>query len=242
MSKKILVLEDEALIAHDIKQILENEGYQAIVDCFNMDLAIDLAHQFNPDLVLIDINLNHKKTGMDFATYWHKEFAKPFIFLTSYSDKSTLNQLLSFDHSGFITKPFKPIDLISTVYLALNKSGIENRENEKNSSDTPFPITQVLRFIHLNVKERIDIKSLAAMTNWETEYFGKLFKAHLGISPYQYILKQKVELAKQMLAQSDYEFMEDLSFELGFSSYSNFYNAFKKFTNLTPQEYRKMVY
>jgi YesN/AraC family two-component response regulator len=239
--KRILVLEDEALIAHDIKRILEAEGYETLIDCFNVDMAIEMSNEYLPDLILIDINLNHKKTGIDFASFLTKRCAFPFIFISSYSDKNTLDNLLSTAHSGFIAKPFKPQDLISTVYLVLNSADSDSVSKDHFHTTTPFAITQVIDFIHKNIRKRIDVESLATMTSWETEYFGKLFKSHLGISPYQYILKQKVEEAKQMLTQSDFKNIEDLSFELGFSSYSNFYNAFKKHTNLSPQEFRKLV-
>jgi len=239
--KKILVLEDEALIAYDIKQILDSEGYETVIDCFNVDIAIAIVNEAQIDLVLIDINLNHKKTGIDFAYYLTKNNTIPFLFITSYSDKNTLDNLLTFPYSAFITKPFKSQDLISLVYLALNKSIHKSKVEESITSSTPFAITQVVNYIHKNLSERLDMDSLAAMTTWEPEYFGKIFKKYLGISPYQYVLKQKVELAKEKLTHSKDPCLEALSFELGFSSYSNFYNAFKKYANLSPQEYRKIL-
>jgi len=61
----------------------------------------------------------------------------------------------------------------------------------------------------------------------------------MGITPYQYILNKKIELAKGLLAETDIQ-TRQISFEMGFASHSNFCHNFKKMTDRTPQEYRKI--
>jgi YesN/AraC family two-component response regulator len=240
MKKRILVLEDEAIIAQDIKQILESEGYEVLTDCFTVENAIEMSQLFKPNLALVDINLNQKKTGIDFATYWASQSDLPYIFITAYSDKNTLNSLLHLSPSGFITKPFKPKDLITAVYLVLNKQ-ISTNKLKDPSKLVPFAITRTLEHIHQNIQNKLDVEDLATMTNWGIDRFSKLFKDHIGMSPYSYILKAKVEYSKQLLSNDNSICIETLSYQLGFSSYSNFYNAFKKFTNMTPLVYKKLL-
>jgi YesN/AraC family two-component response regulator len=237
--KRILVLEDEAIISHDIKQILEREGYEVLIDCFTVETAIEMAQVFLPDLALVDINLNQKKSGIDFASYWSSQFDLPFIFITAYSDKNTLDSLLHLSPSGFITKPFKQQDLISTVYLVLNKPDAITKSVDQTKL-VPFAITRIVEHIHQNILGKIEIEDLAAMTIWGVDRFSKLFKDHLGMSPYRYILKAKIEHSKELLATDESICIETLCYQLGFTSYSNFYNAFKKFTNMTPLEYKKI--
>jgi YesN/AraC family two-component response regulator len=237
--KKILVVEDEAFIAMDIKQILDKEGYDTVIDCFTVDMAVKLVEVHQPDLVLIDVNLNGRKNGLDFARYLRSKDSIPFIFITSFSDRDTLNSAAELFPSAFLTKPFKPIDLVSAIFLGL-KIKQKAANPREFSSSVPFAIKQVLEYIDKNIREKLDLETLAKITGWDTEYFGKVFKESVGMTPYQYILKCKIELAKKLLSRPE-EFSQSICYEIGFSTYSNFYTAFKKHTQLSPQEYKKLI-
>jgi YesN/AraC family two-component response regulator len=236
---KILVVEDDVFISHEIKQILEMEGYTVLIDCFTVDMAIEMIDVHQPDLVLLDINLNEKKNGLDLALYLTRIKIIPYIFITSYSDKDTLGRVASLVPSGFITKPFKPQDVISAVYLVAVKCFKGSLTKDSTEKVVPFQITQALDFIQDNIKEKISLETLSAYTSWDREHFGKLFKYHTGLTPYQYILKTRVDLSKKLLEQNN-DSIEKICFDLGFSSYSNFYNAFKKYAGVSPDEYRKI--
>jgi YesN/AraC family two-component response regulator len=236
--KKILIVEDEAFIALEIKSILDQEGYETTADCFTMDLAIEQIELDPPHLILLDINLNDQKSGLDLAQILNNVYQIPFFFVTSYFDKETMDRVASYNPEGFITKPFKTQELISSVYLFFKKLNLEEKSNHDNS--IPFAINQVLDYIHLHVKEKLDLEFLASMTPWETQYFGKTFKNYVGLTPYQYILKTKIEVAKGLLETSDLS-IQAICFDLGFSSYGNFYNSFKKFLNMTPENYRFLM-
>jgi YesN/AraC family two-component response regulator len=236
---RILVVEDEAFIAYDIKQTLEPEGYEVIIDCFSMDSAIEMSEAYRPILALVDVNLNSKKSGIDFASYWSRHYNLPFIFITAYSDKETLNSLLHLSPSGFLTKPFNSRDLVSLVYLVLNKTSTLLLEEELKVA--PFTLTKVREFIDLNVDKNLNINDLASMTIWGPDRFAKLFKIYFGLSPYNYILKSKIEHSKQLLLSKDEDVdLGYLSHKLGFSNYSSFYKAFKKYANFSPNEFKKL--
>ena len=95
----------------------------------------------------------------------------------------------------------------------------------------------VLSQINEQIGEKIHISDLANLTPWETEHFGRLFKEELGMTPYQFILKRRVEVSLPLLAETE-ESIISISNQVGFSTYSNFYKAFKKTTQLTPEQYR----
>ena len=243
LRKKILVVEDEPLIALNIQSELEKEGYEVIIDCFTVDQALQYISKEQPNLVLIDINLNDQKTGIDLGEILLAENKIPFVYLTSYSDKMTLEKAKETRPYGYLVKPFNIENLISTVFIILNnfehrKVDVE-RSNEPIINEMPFHIKSVLGVINKTITEKINIVDLAKYTPWESEHFSRIFKDFLGISPYQYILKRRVEISKSMLSETD-ESIIAISNLVGFSTYSNFYKAFKKITNITPEQYRSI--
>ena len=233
MKKRIFIIEDEPLIALDLQQLLEQEGYEVLTDYQNVAHAIELITEWQPDLVLLDIELNEKKSGIDIAAYLNQRTSIAFCFLTSYSDFNTLEKVKKTQPKGFLVKPFKAQDVISTVYLLLGTA------DESEGNFMPYQIKQVIEYIDQHYNERINIKDLANLTRWEVTHFSRLFKKHLNLTPHQYILHTKIEHAKNQLIDSD-ESLQEIAINLGFGAYSNFFNAFKKITKMTPEKYRLM--
>jgi AraC-like DNA-binding protein/galactitol-specific phosphotransferase system IIB component len=229
--KHILVVEDEAFIAMHIQQVLEAEGHLVNVKQNTVSKAKNYLAANEVDLVIIDIHLNSDETGIDLAKYLKTHTVVPYMFLTSYSDQETLQEISKIDPAAFLVKPFKPEDLVSSVFLILKK-------HQKESDDTiPYQLKQVIEYIDENIEQRINIKTLAQLTRWEVTHFSRLFKKHFHYTPHQYILNVKIERAKKQLIDSC-DSLQDLAQDLGFGAYSNFYNAFKKMTNSTPEKFR----
>ena len=84
MRPKILVVEDEIIIAMQIKSILEDEGYEVIINIYTVDAAIQQIEQQNLSLILVDINLNKSRDGVDLGHYLREKSEIPFIYITSY--------------------------------------------------------------------------------------------------------------------------------------------------------------
>ena len=120
MNSRIIVVEDELFIARDIKEILEEEGYEVAINVSSVEQAIGLIEETNPALVLVDINLNRSKDGVDLGHYLLNKDRIPFIYITSFTDKLTMDRVKETRPYGFIVKPFKTIDILTTVALVLN--------------------------------------------------------------------------------------------------------------------------
>lgn len=149
----ILVVEDELIIALDIKEILEHEGYNVIINT-TVTQAIIAIEEHSLVLVLIDINLNQEKDGVNLGEYLFQKKIVPFIYITSYTDNLTLTRVKDTNPNGFIVKPFRPIDVITTVGIVLNTIKFKRKtlENEINSAETeiPFILKSALRYIEEN--------------------------------------------------------------------------------------------
>lgn len=243
---KILIVEDELLIAKDISIILEGEGYETVIGVTTVNEAIEIINQENFVLVLIDINLRSNSDGVELGSYLLKKDTLPFIYITSHSDNVTLDRVKDTRPYGIIIKPFKAIDIKSTVSIVLSNFKHKHidvfRNNEEHKVDeVPFILKNVIQFINDNISEKIEIQQLTEMTKWSHHHFIRTFTKYINQTPYQYILKKKIEKAKAIICESDIS-LSVVSIELGFNSYSNFCNAFKKETGKTPEMFRKLYY
>ncbi len=242
MKPLILIIEDELLIADYIKQTLEPEGYTTIMGITSVKEGIRHIETYKPSLVLIDINLNGEMEGIKIGQYLCARDSIPYIYITSYTDKLTLEEVKNTRPHGFIAKPFKQIDIITTVSIVLNNYAHRTIDPVRNDievlNDIPFRIKETVNYINENINNRIELNEVAALTNWQVTHFIRIFTKHMGITPYQYILRRKIEKAKALLEETNMP-ASDIAFELGFESYSNFCSAFKKNTGKTPDNYRK---
>lgn len=127
MSKiKILIVEDESIVAKDIQYSLEKLGYDVCGSVSNGEKAFDTAQLIQPDLVLMDIMLKGPVNGIETAIRLKEDFGIPVIFLTAYADQATLEKAKVAEPYGYIIKPFKEIDLQTSIEVAVYKHSKES--------------------------------------------------------------------------------------------------------------------
>jgi len=121
----ILVVEDETIVANNIKKRLESCGY--IVDKIvnNADDAFKFALELKPNIVLMDIKLKGKTDGIEAAEKIQGKINIPVIFLTSYADENTFLKAKAIMPFGYLIKPFESKELERTVELAIFKHAME---------------------------------------------------------------------------------------------------------------------
>ncbi|TNE56130.1 MAG: response regulator transcription factor [Bacteroidetes bacterium] len=117
----VLVVEDESIVSKDIQHSLKKLGYQVVGAAATGDKALELARETNPDIVLMDIMLKGDMNGIEVAEVVKNELNTPVIFLTAYADESTLSKAKVTEPYGYIIKPFKEIDLHTSIEMALYK-------------------------------------------------------------------------------------------------------------------------
>ncbi|WP_235297973.1 response regulator transcription factor [Portibacter marinus] len=125
---KVLIVEDEALIAMDLEMIMESMGHHVVGITGNGDEALDMIANRQPDLILLDVNIQGQKDGIELAEIIKDRSKKPFIFITSYADKSTLDRAKHTLPYGYILKPFSEQELKATVEIALFRYANESTD------------------------------------------------------------------------------------------------------------------
>jgi AraC-like DNA-binding protein len=234
----IIVVEDELAIALDIRVTLQKGGYNPIINITSVEQAIESIKENNPILVLIDINLNKSKDGIAIGEYLLQDKKIPYMYITSYTDKLTLDRVNTTRPDGYIVKPFRPDSLLATISVVL--SNYKYKEITANAVEEPLPfaLKKVVNYIDDNIDKKIELEELINVTTWKRTNFSRIFRKYLFVSPYQYVLNKKIVKAERLLQNSDIP-IGQIATDLGFQSYSNFCNAFKKIKQVTPESYRE---
>ncbi len=171
MSKtNVLVVEDESIVSKDIQYSLKKLGYNVVGAAATGEKAVELAGELQPDIILMDIMLKGDITGIEASAEIKEKFHIPIIFLTAYADENTLAKAKVTEPYAYIIKPFKEIDLHTSIEMALYKHGkeleiLKERDmlysvvENKESTDFIF-VKSKSRLIKLNTKDIYFIEAL----------------------------------------------------------------------------------
>lgn len=153
---RILIVEDESLVAMDMERMLLNLGYDIIPNVNNYASAVQTIEQNKPDLVLLDITLNDTKTGIDLSALLQQQFRIPFIYVTSHSDRKTMDDALGTKPNGYLLKPFESNDLYTAIEVALSNYGGQDVMEQDNTAmvckDALF-IKNDKNFVRVNIDD-----------------------------------------------------------------------------------------
>ena len=127
---KVLIVEDELIIASDLQNILKNLGYEVTHVAMDGEEAIESVKRSRPDIILMDIVLGGEMDGIEAANYIRENFHVPVIFLTSHSDEKTLQRAKFSEPYGYILKPIHRNELNSTIETVLYRHQLEKKVRE----------------------------------------------------------------------------------------------------------------
>ncbi|RXR33156.1 response regulator transcription factor [Flavobacterium piscinae] len=178
--QKILIVEDELIIAENTKIILSKNNYEVIGIAKNYNQVFDIIVQKKPELILLDIHLNDKKNGIDVANELNKNFKIPFIYTTSYSDTNTLDEAKITSPLNYLVKPFTEEQLISIIKISTFnliknievKDSIEVTKSNFKNEEFIF-VKEKLDLIKIKIS---DIKWIRSDGNYLEVYCNEKFK------------------------------------------------------------------
>ena len=124
-SARLLVVEDQSIIALDLKSRLTSLGYEVVATAAYGETAVEAVGRLDPDLVLMDIRLKGDMDGIQAAERIRADYNRPVIYLTAHSDDQTLQRARLTEPYGYILKPFEDRELQMVIELALYKHRVE---------------------------------------------------------------------------------------------------------------------
>jgi len=132
---RILIVEDNVIIADDMQSMLEEIGYEIVDNVIVYEQAVEVLKTKEVDLVLIDIILASDKTGIDLGKHIRDKYNIPFIFVTSNSDRATVENAKMVKPNGYLVKPFEQQDLYTSIEIALSSFNYNEKSEGKKSND-----------------------------------------------------------------------------------------------------------
>lgn len=202
MRYKMLIVEDEFIVANDLRIILTQAGYDVCGVAGSAEEADALLLSVRPDLVLLDIRLDGKRSGIDLARKLRAE-NQAFVYISANSDQETLEEAKRTDPYGFIVKPFRKRDLLVAIDIALyrHKHVIESRlkqegllenqlkELQGNPTDPGAKLLNMARLLQPHIPF-----DLIAFASWPDNAVHSEHLAYLrvGFDEYQVIGKQQL--------------------------------------------------
>lgn len=170
--KKVLIVEDEFSIALDLELYLEELGYEVVGIADHYEQAIELMESESPQIVLIDIHLKGAKTGIEAAKIAYQQYRIPVIFLSALADSLTFADAMETEPFGYLTKPFKEVDLKNTLSIAAHQYDLlqisknipseyeKEYTNEKLTYEETFFVKDKNKLVAIKVADILWIEAL----------------------------------------------------------------------------------
>ncbi|NBC24393.1 MAG: response regulator [Bacteroidetes bacterium] len=173
----VLVVEDESIVSKDIQHSLKKLDYNVIGSSSTGEKAIELALELKPDIVLMDIMLKGEMTGIEAADKIREELQIPIVYLTAYADEATLAKAKITEPYGYILKPFKEIDIHTSLEMALYKHSKESEMRKER--DMLYSLVE-----NKESRDFIFVKSNSRLVKLKTEdlYFVEALKDYVVLN------------------------------------------------------------
>lgn len=194
---QILIVEDEEIVAFDLKRILERLGYTIPAVVASGEEALNKIEEFKPELVLMDIVLQGDMDGIEAADRIHSRFNIPVVYASTFVDEKRIKAVKKTEAFGYILKPFEPRELQVVIEMALYKHGLEKRLRE--SEEKYRFLFEETPNINLIVGTDGMIKDVNKAV---TEKFGYSKDEIIGKNPIKFIVPEQRQKVDEILRQA----------------------------------------
>lgn len=206
---QILIVEDERIVASDVRTSLERLGYKVCGTAVFGEDAIKKAEEARPDLVLMDIVLEGEMDGIEAASIIRTRYDIPVVYLTAYADEKTLKRAKKSEPFGYILKPFEDRDVHSTIEMALHKykMGKMLKESEERYRGVVENAHDAIYILESNNFQYVN-PAFKKLTGWnKKELSRKEFNFWKIVHPDDIKLLKEKRIGKEMLSVTEFRIM-----------------------------------
>jgi AraC-like DNA-binding protein len=246
---KILIINQSTTVARRLEAILERMGHK-IIGTPNTTLdSLELVSTAAADIIFIDLAFGEGHDGAQFVQIVLQENQSKIIFMVTSANKATAQRARAIQPDGYLVYPFTEQSVYESLVTALNpeqqaelpavlQSILSTPEVQPWHQIPEEALLKVRTYVRENLEKEVTLKRMATIVGMSESNFSRRFKTSMGITPYQYVLQERLEEAKHMLRHQELSLV-DIAAATGFCSQSHFTTVFKKSTKLTPLQYRR---
>lgn len=172
MSLRVLIIEDDPLIAAAIQRYLKSSGYLVCGIAYEEEEAMEALRTCDPEIILLDIHLGKGQEGIAIGRHIHNHLHLPFIYLTAFADRGTLEKAKATAPAGYVVKPFTEKDIFAALEIAF-----ANHQRSAPTDENPVLASWEKELLSLLSDREIDIVKLI-----RDGYSNQAIADHLFIS------------------------------------------------------------
>ncbi len=245
----VVVAEDEELLLNSLIQKIEtiDLGFDVIGKAQTGAQAFDLIKELTPDLLVSDIKMPIVD-GLTLLENVHDKF--PYIktiIISGFSDFEYARRAIRINVSEYLLKPVDPKELYNALLnirtkLELEQSTYSSIFNDAMTRNSPDQIAKALKeYINCHYNDEINLNLIAHGMNYSAAYLTRLFCTQYEITPSKYIISLRMSRAKYLLSHNQELSIKQIGEIIGYHDQGYFSRIFKKYTGLSPFEYRESI-
>ncbi len=239
-----MIIDDEKAVHTVLRKVVDWKkfGIAEPLSVRNGKEALALLREKAADILFVDMNMP-EMDGSAFLIEASREFPRSkFIVVSGYDDFRYAKAAIQANAIDYILKPIVPAEINSVIQKAVLLLRQDAAPREEEDSTTLFSASElpavIKQFLDCHLAEDITLDSLGSRFCFTKEYLSKLFKRTYGSGIYEYLLKIRMEKAKELLSGSSLQ-IQQIAQETGYNDSNYFSKAFKAYTTLSPKEYRQ---
>lgn len=251
----LLIVDDEMFAIQGILDDVpwEQLKFDNIYTANSYAQAVNIFRSHKVDILLCDIEMP-MGNGLDLVQWVRNHYSSvECIFLTCHADFDFARRAIGLSCTGYLLKPADTEEIVEVLMKAQKKlmsSGeshfyeeygklyLENIKEETRTPSEQDVVAQVEKYIHTHLSEPLSLEGLAEVAHISATHLGRLFKRKHGETLVDYITRQRMELAKELLRDGSLT-VSSVAAKAGYNNYSYFTRTFGKYTGQSPREYRR---
>lgn len=241
MALKILIADDEDTIRRGMVKYLElhTDRFDKIYEAENGQKAIDLLLKYQPDMLLLDVQMP-LKTGIDVMREAAQAGLHPVtVILSGYDEFEYAKQALRFGAKEYLLKPVRAADILHCVLELADTCIGQPKEEGLKEEQNPYLVKTAMAFIEEHYAENISLTDAAQKAGISGGYLSTLFAQNLNCGFIDYLNQVRIERACCYLEQNFLKTYE-IAYKVGFRDEKYFSKVFKKIKGMSPREYRNI--